>query len=72
METQGTYTIRNSDNYELEIEYNFYSDDGDYESPPEGDITIIKVLLNGMVITDFYHDYLASQLSEDLWNYAQN
>ena len=55
MKVKGTYVVTD-DNYELEIYYEYYWDDGDYNNPPENDMEILEVSLNGMDITDFYWD----------------
>ena len=46
MKTKGVYEITEAFAYELEIHYEYYWDDGDYESPPEDELEITKVLLN--------------------------
>lgn len=68
--TKGTYTIE-QDHYVLSIEYTYYYNSGTYEQPPEADMEITSVNLNGMDITDFYWDYLNDSVYEDVFQYAQ-
>ena len=68
--TKGTYTIE-QDHYVLSIEYTYYYNSGTYEQPPEADMDITSVNLNGMDITDFYWDYLNDSVYEDVFQYAQ-
>tara|TARA_R110000803_G_scaffold119938_1_gene188180 strand:- start:216 stop:443 length:228 start_codon:yes stop_codon:yes gene_type:complete len=70
MKSTGTYSIV-EDNYELEVYYEYYWNDGDNNYPPEADIEILEVKLNGMDITDFYWDWINDSLSTDIWEYAQ-
>ena len=71
MKTKGTYTIAEAFSYEMEIEYDYYWMDGDYEAPPEDELEIRKVTLNGNDITNFYMDFLEDIVSEQLHEYAQ-
>tara|TARA_R100000951_G_scaffold15779_1_gene12429 strand:- start:9758 stop:9985 length:228 start_codon:yes stop_codon:yes gene_type:complete len=70
MKTKGTYIITD-DNYELEIYYEYYWDDGDYNNAPEADMEILEVKLNGMDITDFYWDWIDDAINTQVWEYAQ-
>ena len=70
MKTKGTYIITD-DNYELEIYYEYYWDDGDYNNAPEADMEILEVKLNGMDITDFYWDWIDDTINTQVWEYAQ-
>tara|TARA_B110000977_G_scaffold196175_1_gene276032 strand:- start:63 stop:290 length:228 start_codon:yes stop_codon:yes gene_type:complete len=69
--TKGTYTIRNR-LYVLSIDYTYYYNTGTYEQPPEADMEITSVELNGMDITDFYWDYVDDTLHTEVWEYAQD
>lgn len=71
MNTKGTYSIEEAFAYELEIEYIIYWDDGDYETPPESELEILNVTLNGKDISTFYEHFLEDTISEQLWEYAQ-
>ena len=71
MRTEGTFSIVELGAYELDIEYDYYWDSGDRESPPEDDLEVIRVTLNGMTITAFYMDFLEDSVSEQLYEYAQ-
>ena len=71
MKVKGVYEITEAFSYELEIHYDYYWDDGDYESPPEEDLEITKVMLNGVDITTFYYDFLETSISNQLHEYAQ-
>lgn len=70
-QTSGTYSVVEDDRYELEIEYEYYWDDGDYNSPPEDELEVTDVTLNGMNITSFYMDFLGDSFQEQLYDYAQ-
>ena len=69
--TKGTYTIE-QDHYVLSIGYTYYYNTGTYEQPPEADMEITSVELNGMDITDFYWDYVDDTLHTEVWEYAQD
>ena len=62
---------KSSEDYELEIEFVYYWEDGDYYTPPSSDLEIDKVRLNDMDITDFYYDYLVDIFETDVLEYAQ-
>ncbi len=70
MKTKGTYIVTD-DNYELEIYYEYYWDNGDYNNAPEADMEILEVKLNGMDITDFYWDWIDDSINTQVWEYAQ-
>ena len=67
---KGMYVIR-TDNYTLCIEYTYYYSSGTHEQPPEADMEVINVELNGMNITEFYWNYIDEQVHTELWEYAQ-
>ena len=71
MKIQGVYEITEAFAYELEIHYDYYWDDGDYESPPEDELEVTKVFLNGEDITTFYYDFLETQISTQLYEYYE-
>jgi len=72
--TQGIYTLEDP-NYSLEIEYQYFWDDGDYEQPPEASLEIDKVYLSTddktSDITDFYYDFLDDSIGNLVWEYAE-
>ncbi len=70
MKTKGTYSIV-EDNYELDINYEFYWNDGDNDYPPEADLEIENAELNGIDITDFYWDWVDDAIHTQVWEYAQ-
>ncbi len=70
MKTKGTYSIV-EDNYELDINYEFYWNDGDNGYPPEADLEIENAELNGIDITDFYWDWVDDAIHTQVWEYAQ-
>ena len=70
MTTNGNYIVTD-DNYELEIYYEYYWNDGNYNNPPEADMEILEVKLNGMDITDFYWDWIDDSINTQVWEYAQ-
>ena len=55
----GTCVVE-GDKYCIAIEYKYYYDDMSHDrlQPPEEELTIKKVELNNIDITDFYWDYL--------------
>ena len=71
MKTKGIYEITEPFAYELEIHYNYYWDEASYEEPAEDELEVTKVLLNGHEITTFYHDFLETEISTQLHEYAQ-
>ena len=70
MKTKGTYSIV-EDNYELDINYEFYWNDGDNDYPPEADLEIENAEFNGIDITDFYWDWVDDAIHTQVWEYAQ-
>ncbi len=68
--TKGTYVIK-QDHYVLSIDYTYYYNTGTHEQPPEADMEITSVDLNGMDITDFYWDYVDDAIHTEVWEYAQ-
>ena len=74
MKYTETYSIE-EENYVLVIEYEYYWDKGDYESPPEDEFTITEVLLRRksiiMDITDFYWDWLDRTMHTQVYEYAR-
>ena len=71
MISKGTYIIEKTFRYVLEIDHEYYWLVGDQETPPESDLTIKEVRLNGMEMTNFYIDFIEENLSEQLDEYAQ-
>ena len=71
MRTEGTYIIAEPNAYKLAVEYDYYWDDGDYEMPPDSELEVTKVTLNGMDITIFYTDFLENIIEEQVWDYAR-
>ena len=65
----GTY-IKEEDTYTLHVDYSYYWDNGDYYQPPEDDLTIKGVWLNGQDITDFFWDYVNDSVHADVREYA--
>ena len=66
---QGTYAIE-EETYTLTVDYSYYWDNGDYYQPPEDDLTIQAVWLNGNYITDFYWDWVDDNLHSQVREYA--
>ena len=71
MKTKGIYEITQPFAYELEIYYDYYWQDATYDAPAEDELDVIKVLLNGLDITTFYYDFLETEISTQLHEYAQ-
>jgi hypothetical protein len=70
MKVKGTYSL-SENNYDLNISYEYYWDDGDYNNAPENDLEILEVELNGVDITDFFWDWVNDDLNTRVWEYAQ-
>lgn len=70
MKTRGNYIIE-EENYDLNVMYKYYWSDGNYDLPPEDELEIITVDLNGVDITDFFWDWVTDGLKEIVWKYAQ-
>lgn len=70
--SKGVYEWQEG-NVSLDIHYNYYWDDGDHETPAEDELDIDKVYLNGVDITQFYHNYLVDyDFQDDLNQYARD
>ena len=65
-----TYNIE-QETYVLSINYTYYYSSGTYEQPPEADLEIKSVTLNGMNITDFYWDFIDDAVHSQVWEHAQ-
>ena len=66
----GTF-VKEDDNWNLVIDYTYYWDNGDYMQPPEAELTINSVELDGNDITKFYFDsYIDELFDEELMDYA--
>ena len=65
----GTY-FKEYDSYNVAVEYEYYWDSGTWEQPPEDELTIKKVLVDGYDITDFFWDYVKDDFEEDVRHYA--
>lgn len=66
----GTF-VKEDDNWNLVIDYTYYWDNGDYMQPPEAELTINSVDLDGNDITKFYFDnYIDELYDEELMDYA--
>jgi len=71
MKTKGTFTIEEALSYELAVEYDYYWWDGDYETPPEEELQVTRVTLNGMDITTFFTAFLEDSIDEQLFEHAR-
>ena len=63
---------KSTDDYEIEIEYSYYWDDGDYDTQPSCDLEMEKARLNDMDISDFFYDYLVDTFESEVLEYAQD
>jgi len=70
IDKNGTYTIE-QDQYEMSINYTYSYSSGTHDNPPEADMDITSVYLNGMNITEFYWNYVDELLHTELWEHAQ-
>ena len=68
--TKGTYTIK-GEKYEISINYSYYYNTGTYEQPPEEDMEIESVDLNGMDITNLFWDYIEDDVYSEVIEYAR-
>tara|TARA_R110002167_G_scaffold149240_2_gene342465 strand:+ start:104 stop:331 length:228 start_codon:yes stop_codon:yes gene_type:complete len=66
----STYIVK-EEKYELAINYNYYYHRGTHEQPPEADMDITSVYLNGMNITEFYWNYVDDSIHTQIWEHAQ-
>lgn len=66
----GTYTIE-QDQYELSINYNYYYSSSTLDYPPEAEMDITSVYLNGMNITEFYWNYVDDAIHTQVWEHAE-
>ena len=76
--TKGTCVIE-EDRYEkskskwcLSINYSYYFNTGTYEQPPEEDLEIESVELNGMDITNLFWDYIEDDVYQQVIEYARD
>ena len=69
MKINNEYII-DQDQYTLIVSYTYSWDKGDYNTPPEDDLEITDVELNGMDITDFYWDLLSDTIDQDVYDHA--
>lgn len=69
MKINKEYVI-DQDQYTLIVSYTYSWDNGDYNTPPEDDLEITDVELNGMDITDFYWDLLSDTIDQDVYDHA--
>lgn len=69
MKINNEYVI-DQDQYTLIVSYTYSWDNGDYNTPPEDDLEITDVELNGMDITDFYWDLLSETIDQDVYDHA--
>jgi hypothetical protein len=69
MKINKDYVI-DQDQYTLIVSYTYSWDNGDYDTPPEDDLEITDVELNGMDITDFYWDLLSDTIDQDVYDHA--
>lgn len=70
IKSRGTYSIV-QDKYTLSIDYTYYVEWGDYETPGSEDLEITAVYLDDVDITDFYWDYLLDIIDEEVMQYAR-
>jgi|TARA_R100000231_G_scaffold78043_1_gene60444 hypothetical protein len=56
----GTFCLV-AETYDFCVEYSYYWDNGSWEQPPEEELTIKEVSINGTDITDFYWDWVDSE-----------
>ena len=68
--TKGTYTIK-GEKYEISINYSYCYNTGTYEQPPEEDMEIESVDLNGMDITNLFWDYIEDDVYSEVIEYAR-
>ena len=68
--SKGTYTIK-GEKYEISIRYSYYYNSGTYEQPPEEDMEIESVDLNGMDITNLFWDYIEDDVYSEVIEYAR-
>tara|TARA_R100001244_G_scaffold13606_3_gene15330 strand:- start:2915 stop:3139 length:225 start_codon:yes stop_codon:yes gene_type:complete len=65
MEYKGEYIVH-GDHYCMTIIYIYYWEEQTSDYVGSADLEVDEVWLNNQDITDFYHDYLANSLEEEL------
>jgi hypothetical protein len=65
MEYKGEYVVC-GDKYCMTISYTYYWEEQTSDYPGSAELEVEEVWLNDQDITDFYHDYLAVTLEDDL------
>ena len=68
--SNGTYTIKD-DHYVLSVDYTYYYNSDTYDQPPEEDMEIESVNLNGMDITDFFWEFVEDKVYQQVIEYAR-
>lgn len=68
--SKGTYTIKGR-KYEMSIDYEYYYNTGSYEAPPQEDLEITCVELDGIEITTLFWDYIEDQVYQQVIEYAR-
>ena len=68
--SKGTYAIK-GEKYEISIDSSYYYNTGTYEQPPEEDMEIESVDLNGMDITNLFWDYIEDDVYQQVIEYAR-
>lgn len=66
----STYSVV-TETYAMHVEYSYYYDSGDYYQPPDEEIDIKSVSLDGIDITDFYWDWIDDRLDEEIYEHAR-
>ncbi len=69
---RGTYQ-RVEKEYTLSVDYTYYWDRGDYNSPPDGEVDVTEIYIDSETLPlQFYYDFLEHQLVEDISDHARD
>ena len=68
---RATYTGGQTD-YEIAVDYTYYWDVGDWETPASADLDVTAFYINGVEMSiDFYYEFVHQKLEDDLLEHAR-
>ena len=69
---RGTYQ-RVEKEYTLSVGYTYTWDDGDYYTPPDGELDVTEIYIDSETLPlQFYYDFLEHQIEEDICEHAKD
>jgi len=67
---RATYTGGQSD-YEIAVDYTYYWEDGDWETPASADLDVTAFYINGEEISiNFYYEFVHEHLEDSIFEHA--